>query len=142
MADAPYHKLSVLLIEDEAYTRNLLRRMLAQIGVQSIIEQGNGKDGLMEIVRTRPDIVFCDIHMKPMNGLQVLEGVRGIKVKGVNETPVIMLTADSAEESVRAALKHNVNGYLVKPVSPAQLKERIDTVYATSTYVQQRVQMR
>ncbi|WP_448203757.1 response regulator [Azospirillum sp. sgz302134] len=139
MPDVPYDKLSILLIEDETYTRNLLRQILTQIGVRSISERSNGKDGLMEIVRARPHIVFCDIHMKPMNGLQVLQGVRTIKVKDLDKTPVIMLTADNNAASVRTALEHNVNGYLVKPVSLAQMKDRIDAVYAASPELQARV---
>ncbi|MBK1838910.1 response regulator [Azospirillum sp. YIM B02556] len=142
MSDTPYDKLSILLIEDEVYTRSLLRQILIQIGVRSIGEAANGKDGLMEIVRTRPDIVFCDVHMKPMNGLQVLQGMRNIKVKGVDRTPFIMLTADNQAETVRTALEHQVNGYLVKPVSLAQMKDRIDKVYAAEPEMREWVKRR
>lgn len=72
-----YAKLSILIVEDDNFTRGLIRKVLKEIGVRSILESSNGKDGLMEVVRTRPDIVFCDIHMAPMNGKQFLQGLRG-----------------------------------------------------------------
>ncbi|WP_353859732.1 response regulator [Azospirillum formosense] len=127
-----YSKLSILIVEDDNFTRGLIRKVLKEIGVRSILESSNGKDGLMEVVRTRPDIVFCDIHMAPMNGKQFLQGVRGIKVKDVDKTPVIFLTGDSDLSTVRFAKEHNVNGYLVKPISLAKLRDSIDAVVSSN----------
>lgn len=121
-----YAKLSILVVEDDLFTRNLIRKILRDIGVRSISDCSNGKDGLMEVVRTRPDIVFCDVHMAPMNGKQFLQGVRGIKVKDVDKTVVIFLTGDADLATVRFAKEHNVNGYLVKPISLAKLRDAID----------------
>lgn len=123
-----YAKLSILVVEDDLFTRNLIRKILRDIGVRSISDCSNGKDGLMEVVRTRPDIVFCDVHMAPMNGKQFLQGVRGIKVKDVDKTVVIFLTGDADLATVRFAKEHNVNGYLVKPISLAKLRDAIDAV--------------
>ncbi|AWJ87930.1 hypothetical protein TSH58p_30995 (plasmid) [Azospirillum sp. TSH58] len=127
-----YSKLSILIVEDDNFTRGLIRKVLKEIGVRSILESSNGKDGLMEVVRTRPDIVFCDIHMAPMNGKQFLQGVRGIKVKEVDKTPVIFLTGDADLSTVRFAKEHNVNGYLVKPISLAKLRDSIDAVVSSN----------
>jgi two-component system chemotaxis response regulator CheY len=125
-----YEKLRVLIIDDDPFTRCLIAQMLREIGVRSVTNQANGKDGLMELVRTRPHIVLCDIHMEPMNGLQFLKGVRNIKVKGVDLTPVVFLTADANADTVAFAKAHGVAGYLVKPTSRKLLNERIDTVIA------------
>ena len=127
-----YSKLNILIVEDDNFTRSLIRKVLKEIGVRSISESSNGKDGLMEVVRTRPDIVFCDIHMAPMNGKQFLQGVRGIKVKDVDKTLVIFLTGDADLSTVRFAKEHNVNGYLVKPISLAKLRDSIDAVVSAS----------
>lgn len=127
-----YEKLLIALIEDEAYTRQVIRQILSQIGVRSFVEAADGKSGLMEVVRSRPDIVFCDVHMQPLNGLQFLEGLRKIKVKGLDRTPVVMLTADTKADTVLLAKERAVAGYLVKPVSIAQVKARLDQVIAAS----------
>lgn len=128
MSKIIYDRLKVLVIEDEDFTRNLICRLLREVGVRSIGECTNGKDGLMELVRARPHLVFCDIHMEPMNGLQFLKGVRNIKVKGVDRTPVVFLTGDSSTDLVIFAKEYGVAGYLVKPVSLKQMRDRIDHI--------------
>ena len=127
-----YGKLLILLIEDEPYTRQLIRPLLHQIGVRSISEAGNGKDGLLEILRTRPDMVFCDVHMRPVGGLEVLKQLRAVKIPEIAATPVVMLTADAGAETVKVAKAQGAAGYLVKPVSLLHLKSRIDAVVGTS----------
>jgi two-component system chemotaxis response regulator CheY len=81
-------------------------------------------------VRTRPHIVFCDVHMEPMNGKQFLQGVRNIKVKGVDRTPIVFLTADANTDTVAFAKGLGVAGYLVKPTSRKLMNDRIDAVIA------------
>jgi two-component system, chemotaxis family, chemotaxis protein CheY len=68
MTTVDFSKLRILVVEDDAFTRQLIRKVLKDIGVRSISESANGKDGLMELVRTRPDIVFCDIHWRQWMG--------------------------------------------------------------------------
>lgn len=127
-----FSHLNILVIDDDAFTRALIRRLLRDIGVRSISECDNGRDGLMEVVRARPDLVLCDVHMTPMNGKQLLQGVRNIKVKGVDRTPVVFLTGDSDLATVQFAKDHAVNGYLVKPVSLAKLRDAIETALASA----------
>lgn len=132
MAVSPYEKLKILLVDDEAYTRQLIRQQLHQLGVRSIAEAANGKDGLLELLRTRPDMVFCDIHMKPVGGLELLRQLRAVKIAALAVTPVIMLTADAGADAVMSAKDLAADGYLVKPVALNQLKARIDAVLAAS----------
>jgi two-component system chemotaxis response regulator CheY len=127
-----YQRLSILLIEDESYTRQLIRQLLYQLGVDTIAEAANGKEGLLEILRTRPDIVFCDVHMKPVGGLEVLKQLRAVSIPAIATTAVVMLTADAGSDTVQGAKDFAANGYLVKPVSLVHLKSRIDAVLAAS----------
>ena len=120
-----WSKLKVLVVEDEDYTRNLTVQILRNIGVRSIAEATDGRAGLMEVVRTRPDIVLCDVHMQPLDGIGFLMGLREIKVQGVDATRVVMLTADSSKDTVILARTQAVVSYLVKPVSLAQLQEKM-----------------
>jgi two-component system chemotaxis response regulator CheY len=129
MALAPnidYAKIKVVVIEDESHTRSLIRAQLHQLGVREIEEAGNGKDGMMQVVRIRPHIIFCDVHMPVMDGLAFLKTLRALKVEAVRNTAVIFLTADAQRDTVVFAKENAVNGYLVKPVSAAQLKAHID----------------
>ena len=124
----PYGDIVVLVIEDEPHTRRLIRSLLMQIGIRSILEAADGKAGLDEAIRARPTLILCDVHMQPMNGRAFLKVLRGLKIRSLADTPVVFLTADSQRDTVLFAKEHHVNGYLVKPVSLADLKLRIDVI--------------
>ncbi len=134
-----YTKLTILVVEDDDFTRQLIRKVWKDIGVRSVAEKSNGKDGLLELMRTRPDIVFCDIHMEPMNGRQFLQTVRSSKLKDVDKTPIIFLTADADINTVKFAKEHNVNGYLVKPISLSKMRDAINIAVSSSEALRDRV---
>jgi two-component system chemotaxis response regulator CheY len=123
-----YEKVKVLVIEDELHTRSIIRSQLLQLGVREIAEAHDGKSGMLQVVKARPHLIFCDVHMAPIGGLEFLKSLRELKVAKLNELPVIFLTADAQRDTVLFAKEHAVNGYLVKPVSAAQLKAQIDVV--------------
>jgi two-component system chemotaxis response regulator CheY len=130
MTDAPnrYEKYVILVVEDEMHTRALIKNMLRQIGVRSIVEAKEGKEGLNEVLRAKPHLVLCDIHMEPVDGLAFLKALRGAKLPLVRDTPVVFLTADANRDTVIIAKDLHVNGYLVKPVAISDLKTRIDII--------------
>jgi two-component system, chemotaxis family, chemotaxis protein CheY len=140
--EVDWPKLKVLIVEDEDYTRNLTAQILRNIGVRSITEARDGKAGLLQVVRTRPDIVLCDVHMEPLDGIGFLMGLREIKVQGVDATRVVMLTADANKDTVMLARTQAVVSYLVKPVSLLQLKEKMMAEILSDPELQARVQAR
>ncbi len=126
-----YARLKVLIVDDGEVTRGLIRGVLAQLWITSVSEAGDGRAGLLELLRTRPDIVLCDIHM-PLSGLEFLRRVRNVSIQEIAATPIIMLTSDSSHETVTAATELGVQGYLLKPVALHQLKARIDAIIEPS----------
>ncbi|GGF33895.1 response regulator [Aliidongia dinghuensis] len=123
-----YEAATALIVEDNPHTRSLIKRMLLQVGVRSVVEAADGQSGLLEVMRTRPDIVFCDVHMEPVDGRAFLRAVRESKLPAIRQTPIVFLTGDAHQNVVEFAKEHAVNGYLVKPVSPADLKRRLDSI--------------
>ena len=119
-------RLRVLVVEDQPYMRQIIRQTLERLGVPNVYESEEGGAALKMTVRLRPDIVLCDIHMEPVDGLQYLSQVREFRNEEVASTPIIFLTADSAEETVMQSRKHAINGYIVKPTNAAKLKENIN----------------
>jgi two-component system chemotaxis response regulator CheY len=128
MTESPYAKTRILVIEDEAYTRQMICTLLRQIGFRLIQEAADGEAGFKELVRTRPLIVLCDVHMQPLDGLGFLAKLRGMSNPAISETPVIFLTADKQQETVLSAKKLQVDGYLVKPVSLQVLSQRLEAL--------------
>lgn len=139
MSRIDYSRLNVLLIEDESYTRVITRRIMTQIGIREIAEARNGEEGLNEVVRARPDIIFSDINMALIDGFEFLERLRGITLHDLDKTWVVMLTAENNFESRVKAEQHHVAGYLVKPVSVNQVREQIDAVIGNDPELAARV---
>ena len=85
---------------------------------------------MKELLRVRPSLILCDIHMEPMGGLKFLQTLRSLKTHEVANLPVVFLTADAEVDTVLKAKELRVDGYIAKPVSLSQLQSKIDTVLA------------
>ncbi len=121
-------RMKVLLVDDEAFIRTTLRQILVQIGVpQANVYEANAADaGVVETLRIRPDVVFCDIHMPIEDGFTFVAKLRKLSLSDVASTPVVMLTSDATQNAVVTAKEMNVDGYLVKPVSVNAVKRALD----------------
>lgn len=121
-----YEQFTILVIEDQPFVRRTIMQILTQIGFRRIAEADNGETGLQECIRTNPDLIVCDIDMKPVSGLQFLATLRNSFEVRNNRTPVVFLTNHTESEIVKKAMALGVNGFVVKPPSIGGLKERVD----------------
>ena len=121
-----YGQYSILVIEDQPFVRRTIMQILSQIGFRSIAEADNGETGMQECIRTAPDVIVCDIDMKPVSGLQFLAELRASAEVRNRRTPVVFLTNHTESEIVKKAMALGVNGFGVKPPSFGALKERVD----------------
>ena len=128
MPDFNADALVILLIEDEAHIRRIVRQILFRIGVRNVYEAADGGDGFMQVLRVKPHVVLCDIHMAPVDGITFLETLRAAKVDKVRSTPVLFLTSNAKEETIMRARDLRVNGYMVKPVSVNDVKRNLERV--------------
>jgi len=126
--EVDFSKLTVLVIDDQDYVRSIIAQLLRRLGVSKVLECPNGAYALELLEHNRPDVILCDIRMGPVDGLQFLKDVRG-GLGGVDPTvPVIFLTSASDRNTVQAAITHDVDGYMVKPVSAEDLRSKISGV--------------
>ena len=103
--------LKVLLVEDnriyrEAFKDNLLRHFPAM----SIVEAENADQALQKIKATPPDLIFMDIRLPGMNGLQLTQRVK----KDFPKIPVVILTGYDLPEYRQAAVEYGADGFFVK----------------------------
>ncbi|ALJ34826.1 response regulator [Azospirillum brasilense] len=125
-----YGQYSILVIEDQPFVRRTIMQILSQIGFRSIAEADNGETGMRECIRATPDVIVCDIDMKPVSGLQFLAELRASAEVRNRRTPVVFLTNHTESEIVKKAMSLGVNGFVVKPPSFGALKERVDRLLA------------
>jgi len=116
----------ILAIDDDWSMRSIVRGVLQQCGCGEVLQASNGREAL-QLFASRPiDLVICDWKMEPMNGFQFLTELRRFD-KGAT-VPVIMLTANSDPADALASQHLNIAAWLVKPVPPNRLIERISSV--------------
>jgi len=113
----------ILLIDDEEIVRRAVRKMLAQFGATNVAEASDGEQALGTFERFRPDLVLCDVHMKPLGGL---EFVAAMRERFGKRTPVIVVTSDKSVDTVAEARKNGVAGYLLKPMNALDLRIRVE----------------
>ena len=118
-----FASLRILVIDDQEFVRTIVKKMLQQLGIGSVLEAQDGVSGLESVRANRPDLVICDIQMRPMDGFGF---VRQLRISDdVAATPVIMLTAHTDSATIARAKDMDVNAFLAKPVLPPALKNRI-----------------
>ena len=123
----------VLLAEDDPGMRAMLRTTLAQVGCANVIQAVNGLEALDVCKDRKLELVICDWQMHPMDGPEFLRALRQ-RPNGA-EVPVIMVTANAAEESGTLAQELHISAWLTKPISTARLVERIRAVLGTRAAV-------
>ncbi|MEM7679352.1 MAG: response regulator, partial [Myxococcota bacterium] len=119
----PYKPVHALVVEDDRFNQTVARRLLERAGCRVTVAE-NGRDGLSAIEHERPDIVFMDIQMPIMDGLEASRQIRASEKAG-GRLPIVGLTASSVASSRTLCLEAGMDGYLLKPI---QLQALIDTL--------------
>ncbi|HEY1983842.1 MAG TPA: response regulator [Terracidiphilus sp.] len=118
-------EVRALIVDDSTVMRKIVERSLRQAGLDPLIvhEAGSGSEGLEVLKARQVDLILSDINMPSMDGL---EFVRQIKAQNLAQgVPVVMITTESSEEHVRQAIQAGARGYIRKPFTAEQVKERV-----------------
>lgn len=117
----------LLLVEDDAVVRTFVQGALQKIGIQQLAVCQDGQSALAKMASFRPDIILTDIHMKPMDGAELVRQVRQLPDPALKRARVIVMTADSSPGTLRGIMSLGVDSYIVKPPRINDLKQRIES---------------
>lgn len=120
--------MKVLVVDDFATMRRILRNILKQLGFTNISEADDGKTALKELQKEKYDLVLCDWNMPEMSGLELLTTIRSDDQ--LKDLPFVMVTAEAQKENIVAAVKAGVNNYVVKPFNAETVNEKLNKVFA------------
>ncbi len=118
-------EMRVLIVDDSSVMRKIVERALRQAGLDSLVvmEAGTGAEGIEVLRGQSVELILSDINMPTMDGLEFLRQIRAQELAiGV---PVVMITTESSEEHVRQAILAGAQGYIRKPFTAEQVKERV-----------------
>ncbi len=109
----------VLIVDDAAFMRMLLKDIISKAGFEVVGEASNGKEAVEKYKELQPDIVTMDITMPEMNGI---EAVKEIKKVDPNAR-IIMVSAMGQQAMVIEAIQAGARDFIVKPFQPARVIE-------------------
>jgi two-component system chemotaxis response regulator CheY len=118
-------EVTALIVDDSSVMRKIVERALRQAGLDPLVvhEAGNGAEGLDLLKSKRVDLILSDINMPSMDGLEFLRQIHAQSLApGI---PVVMITTESSEEHVKQAIQAGARGYIRKPFTAEQVKERV-----------------
>jgi len=118
-------EITTLIVDDSAVMRKIVARALRQAGLDTLIvhEAGNGHEGLEVLKVQTVDLILSDINMPSMDGLEFVRQISALNLApGV---PVVMITTESSEEHVKEAIQAGARGYIRKPFTAEQVKQRV-----------------
>jgi two-component system, chemotaxis family, chemotaxis protein CheY len=118
--------LDVLIVDDSAAIRKILHRVLvqAELPLGKVLEARDGQDALKKLGSNSVGLILSDIHMPNMDGIEMLS-----RLKSSDEfraVPVIMVTTGGSQDKVLQALELGAAGYVRKPFTPDQIKEKLE----------------
>ena len=120
-------QVHILVVDDERNIRNNLGMVLEAEGYK-VDKAGNGDDALLRVREGRYDIVFVDIQMPKMDGLELLGYLRGLRPK----MPVVMLTSMDANVERINGIEAGADDFLSKPPNHPELLARVRSLIACS----------
>jgi DNA-binding NarL/FixJ family response regulator len=119
--------ITVVLVDDQALVREGLRVLLERDPEIKVAgEAADGRNGVHLVQRTRPDVVLMDIRMPGMDGVQATRQIVGDA--GLSGTKVVVLTTFDEDEHIQEAMRAGAAGYLLKDLSPEELRRAVHVV--------------
>jgi two-component system, chemotaxis family, chemotaxis protein CheY len=117
--------LGVLVVDDNQYTRKMIRNLLINCGIKDVYEAADGIEALDAIRTIAPDVVILDWEMPLLSGAELVRIVRSPGVFPTPDVPIIMLSGHGERWRVIEAVRLGVHEYLIKPVSAKAIYDRL-----------------
>lgn len=117
----------ILIADDFAGMRMVIRSILKNIGFTNINEADGGKAVLRLLRKQKYDLILCDWNMPDMPGVEVLRKIRSDDE--LKDMPFIMITAEAQKENILEALEAGVSSYIVKPFAAETVSKKINEIF-------------
>lgn len=114
----------VLIVDDAAFMRMTIKKMLEAHGHSVVGEAANGIEAIEKFITTKPDVVMLDITMPEMNGIEALKRIKELNPKA----KIIICSAMGQQAMVAQAIQNGVSDFIVKPFEEERLIVAVESV--------------
>jgi two-component system chemotaxis response regulator CheY len=118
--------MNVLVVDDFATMRRIIKDVLKQIGFTNVAEADDGTTALAVLKKQKINLILADWNMPKMSGLELLKEVRG--AASLKDTLFLVVTAEAQKDSVLQAVQAGVSHYIVKPFTADTFKEKLTKI--------------
>lgn len=121
-------KWNILIVDDSNVVKAVLIKALTESGapINRIFDAPNGKDALTILKSSKIDIMFADINMPVMNGIELVESIsQDANLRGL---PIIIISTDGSTERMEYLKENGVRAYIRKPFTPEQIRTVVKEV--------------
>lgn len=119
--------MKILVVDDFATMRRIVKNILTQLGFKNIIEADDGTSALAVLKSEKIGLIVSDWNMPKMTGLDLLKAVRADA--NTTNIPFIMVTAEAQQDNIILAVKAKVSQYIVKPFTAETLAEKLAKIF-------------
>lgn len=123
-----FSNLTLLVVDDNQHWCDLVRVSLEGFGLQDIHTCNDGNTALEIVVQENVDVIFADLVMDPMSGIDLAKNIRALSDQEKAMVPIIIMTAHGSNEARIAARDAGTHEFLTKPFSPMQLMGQLRAV--------------
>jgi two-component system chemotaxis response regulator CheY len=120
---------TILIVEDSATTRSLIRAVIDELGDFETVEASSGFEALKILPAQHYDLIVTDINMPDINGLELISFVRNNP--RYDHLPVIIVSTERSEEDKKRGMALGAAGYIAKPFKSSELQEIIKKTIGT-----------
>lgn len=119
--------MKVLAVDDDVVSRMMLMHLVDSCGQYEIVEAEDGEDAWRQLAAgLRPGIVFCDLRMPRLDGMELLARVRAVRDDpALQAVPFVLVSAASDAETLAEAGRLGADGYIVKPFAAGQVRAQL-----------------
>ena len=118
--------INILVVDDFATMRRIMKNILKQIGFTNITEADDGTTALNELKKKKFDLIISDWNMPNMPGIELLKAVRSNNE--LKSLPFLMVTAEAQKQNVIEAVQAGVSNYVVKPFTAEAISEKLEKI--------------
>ncbi len=115
----------IMIVDDAAFMRMMIKNTLTKNGYSDFVEAQDGAEAVTKYSTEKPDLVFMDITMPNMDGLQALKKIK----EGDSAAKVVMCTAMGQESMVVDAIKSGAKDFIVKPFNADRIIQTVNSIF-------------
>lgn len=123
-------EMKVLVVDDSRIVRLALKQFLREMSIETVELAEDGADAIKKLREFPADLVLCDLHMVPLDGIEFTRLLRSAEDSPNPYLPVLILTADATAAQLRNALGAGANDFMSKPIKLDSLRRKIQGLFA------------